>query len=665
MARILGVAMATSIGLMAATAAADSDDVATKVSVRLVEQRAHFVVEMADRRRDPHWTGGFAVPLPVHGTMVGGRARANGETYLLKLEDQQSSEALLQDAESRAPSEHRLGAVVVSTAGQGPWVDALMPRGGPLSVSLDVESPTCFVDGDRFVAVPNTWRGHLTGAAIVAAVEVATRKLEVRCPGADAIGESGDVMWIEFAGVHGKGAHDVALRAAQFVAGNSQIARVQLEMPEQFSTVPNELHTVLLFDRSRSISDDDSANQRRIATAYLDGTPIREAQAIVFARFAQVVSRGWLRGDALTKLLPSLTSGELHNGSNFDEALHLAGTLLAALPTKQAGARRVIVFTDERMAARLAGTSPATLAALLPAGTLIQVVDLLGNQYDREILVRDDTQPLAALAKLTGGVAAFANAVDDDVKTVTATNASLLVRPHSIDFLHIADQGWSLLDQSRGDQCFPPLGPPGDLREGEACAWTAARAEGFLPTGKVRIEGQVWGQAWSRLVDFGVAQDVTLARDLTAGNGDDEFVDKEFTTALFAGAHAVNTEHALVARWGGKGGYSDVPISGISGTCGCDSAPTGSGFSHGGPALHASATSKPLREQFAAAFESCPVANAKVHLTVEMTRDEIVEVAATVDGGSALLPTCISEALWASAPWIPSAPEHDVLSFDY
>ena len=660
--------MAASLAMLSVPSAAepgDSDNVTTTVNVRLVGQRAQFIADIIDRRGEPHWSGGFAVPLPMRGSIIGGTARANGESHPLTLEGEQASEALLEDASTRAPSAHRLGAVVVSNAQRGPWVEALMPRGGPLSVSLSIEAPTCFVDGDRVVAIPSVWRGHITGAIVVTPAAVAARKLVARCPGSETLVGDEEALWIEFAGAHGDGAHGAAVRGAQFVAANTQIAKVQLEVPEQFSAVPSELHTILLFDRSRSLRDADAANERRLATAYLDGTATHQAQAIVYARVAALASRGWMRGDALAKLVPALTSGELHNGSNLDEALRMAGSLLAALPTKQAGARRIIVFTDGLMAARLAATSPVTLAALLPPGTLVHVADLEGNQYDREFLVRDDTRPLAKFANLTGGVAAYVEAVDDDDKTVVATDASLLVRPHSIDFLRIADRGWSPLDQANSNQCFAASGPLVNLHEGQACEWTATRADGFLPTGKLRIEGQVWGQPWTRLVDFGVAQNVALARDLTAGNSGEEFANKEFTKALWAGAHAVNAEYALVAKWGGQGGYSDESITAISGICSCDSAPPGIGFGNGIGTLQGVSNDAPLRQQFADAFTACNVAGAKIHLTVEMTRDEIVDVAVTVDGGAASLSTCVAEALWNSSPTLSSSPDHAVLSFDY
>ena len=246
---------------------------------------------------------------------------------------------------------------------------------------------------------------------------------------------------------------------------------------------------------------------------------------------------------------------------------------------------------------------------LLPPGTLVHVIAL---RDDKGLLDRDDNVMFAALAQQTGGIGVDGTLAPD-------VDATLLVRPTSLDRVEIKGTGW---DDLSGSSCDADRMPAGT-----SCTWLG---KGTPSAGPIVIDGLLWNRPMKRVVVPDPAQARAIARELSALGGLEAPLQAEVDRA----AMAVNAVWSLYAAWGGDGGYAERLGFGHGGfgTGGStDTATIGDtiGTTHLMPEVDLSA-------QLAGPLAACGDAHATIE--IDLTLDEIVDVAVAHAGAQQHVP---------------------------
>lgn len=607
---------------LAAAASARADD-AKHVDVAFHGAIAQLTVTFEMRQESLGRTDStlFAPPNAV---VTGGVVRDSAGSHTLALVRSDDATRTYDALSNAAPGRARASFVEVSQRVGDPRVEVtiLAPRPETYTVELTFEAPTCLQDDMRYVAVPLDWESGLSrtlqdtatanacgGAENAVFIGVASSELAGRKPGADRIGVS----------------------AARFATKSAQAARLDLAIAGTLSAVPPDLHTVLVVDTSRSVTDHERDVARAVVKSYLDQAPRSSVQVVTYARTATALLPEWSRAGANARAIDQqLANVTPRNGSELPAALREASTWLA----KVNGTRRVVIISDARVADRIAAISTTALAHDLPARTLVHVVALDGN----EELTRDDNARWADLAAATEGIATSVGSSDVD--------ATALVRPISLDHLEIEGRGLTALAKG-GNPCGA------SLLQGTSCSWWATGPG----SDAVTVRGLLWNHRWSKRVPLGSRRDVHIARQLSFILDD---ADPLAIEALRA-ARAVNGEWSLTAQWGGSGGYNDVgPEGGAGWGATCDCGPIGT-IGHGSGTGTAPLSPTWLRDQLASAVGACTRTGVTISLTVELTREEIVDVTAKVSGAGADLQrieSCATEAVWNANVTPPRLDEH-------
>ena len=636
--------------LLASTtiSAAGGDETPTRVTGRLDGRTARLTARYSLSVGANQGSNQTLLELPPAAVVTGARVSRDGATHRLEL-----MKADVADAKFDALSVQKAGrgakpsAVLIAEASGRVAVSVASPRAGRIVIDLEIAMPTCFYRDTRWAVVPWSWD------------DAAARSLRRSEPDGESLGQicgrSGegeiDGSWIGFASTETtrrKSGDRVSVSADRVDLGDESFVRLELDVASMLADVPRDLATVLIVDGSRSLSVNDRAAQRALLASYLAKAPRSQIQVVSFARTAQALLPEWTdAASARASVDQALRFVVPRNGSNFDVALAEAATWLARID----GTRRVVLVTDQRMATRLSSMSDASLQRMLPAGAVLQVV-VVGPGTG---LTRDNELRLGSLATLTGGIAATLGNDNADAEV----DATILVRPVSVDRLKIVASGWEPVSHEHGAQdCTEGL----DVVEGKACTWWAAGQRASVAP--ITVEGWVWGKRLTRIVTPDRTHDLDVARELSMSGGLTEDLRERVDTR----ARAVNSTWSLYATWGGTAGY-DGPGGGGTGwgtICGCGSMGTighGSGTGSG----HAPEPALDLRAQLLPALESCTIGDAKIAFAIELTDIEIADVHVTARN----LPTadrqrveaCVAEVVWASSPKIPRPRDHQVVSF--
>ncbi|MBL0219450.1 MAG: VWA domain-containing protein [Myxococcales bacterium] len=333
------------------------------------------------------------------------------------------------------------------------------------------------------------------------------------------------------------------------LAGDS-IVRFELDVATMLGDAPRDLATVLIVDGSRSISDDDREAQRALVESYLDKAPGSRVQVVAVARTAQAVLPAWT---GLRRRTPRWTQ-RCDPSSRATAPTSTPGSREAATWLRRLdGTRRVVLVTDERMATRLAHASDTALRGILPPGTLLHVVVLSSGSG----LQRDDEAKLASLARSTEGFAVRLGTIPDD----DGPDATMLVRPISIDRFSIVAPGWDSLPRDRDG---PPCDDEMDVHEGHGCTWW--RQHHGVDAPPITVEGWIWG-TWLPHADAG-----SIARARRDARAVDDGPRPERAACARRGPRAGRQRHVVaLRRMGGTAGY-DGPFGGGTGfgaICGC------------------------------------------------------------------------------------------------
>ncbi len=574
------------------------------------------------------------IDLPSRALVIGATAIVDGARHPLALLEADRAEAELQHLRESGPASTRAWAVAITRSlNESVQLEVAAPHAATLTLELEISTPTCFVADVRYVSIPEPWRTH---------VDRSVKQVS----DLNVCNEGSGPSWFAFPvpalAKRPPGDERIATLVGRLPLASQDFARVELDLSREISTVPRDLATVFVVDGSRSVEPAQVDAQRAVIASYLQHAPQTRVQVIAYARKAQALLPAWTSAaDAAPRIDRELGALAPRNGSNLDLGLAEAGAWLSRIE----GTRRIVLFTDELIASRLSETDPVALKRLLPPNTLVHVVAVESGDSP---VVRDDAIGLASLATATDGLPARAGLADDGT-----ADAEVLVRPISIDELKIDAPGWTAAPVTPSNGACP-LDPGSSLAEGRSCTWWGSGDSG---SGPITIVGLVWGHRFERTIDPDPHQALAAARELSMMDG----LADEVAHEVLQAALAVNEVWSLFATWS-KGGYGDLEETGSGrggfGTC-CGTLGTvghGIGSSFGTPALD-------LKAQLANAIAACHANEQRIDLTIETTRDEIVDVAVELD--SALSPrvarplkACVEDATWDTFLALADAPDH-------
>ncbi len=608
---------------------AQAGEAPDSVTAKLAGTRVHLQARFAFEIDQPGVSlDGLAFPIPEHAVVTAGAVVIDGVRHRLALERAEEADHAFA-ALTLKPADHgeRAWAFLVDQPGTEVAIDVLAPRAAHAVLELALDAPTCFYKDVRYLALPASWEQRMPPA-----LRTAPRAPDDEITAACRVEADEGRRWLGFVVPHLReqpaGVRRIGTIAGRLPLESTHLAHVEIDLARELGDVPGDLHTAIVFDHSRSLTADELDIQRAIVAAYLRAAPASRVQVIAFARRAQALLPSWMTashaGPQIDRAIRALPP---RNGSNLDVALGEAMAWLARVR----GTKRIVVFTDEQLPVRL--FSGTVLRDLVAGGVLLHLVHPSMSGLGLE---RDDELDLAELAKQTRGIAVRGAVGDAD--TVDAT---LLVRPTSLDHLTIGDGGWQLAeDFTDARQC-------GDsLAEGETCSWWG-RSDGG--GGPISIKGQLWNQPFERVV----RPDPSHARELARTLSVMQVLAPELQTQVDRLALAINSVWSLFGTWGGSGGYEDLGGFGTTGT---------GSFTTGGSVTDFVGTVGPgtgtldLRRQLQPAVDSCRPGAARASVHVETTHEEIVDVAVEVAPANPVLHDCIVEAVWDTTLRVARAP---------
>jgi hypothetical protein len=381
------------------------------------------------------------------------------------------------------------------------------------------------------------------------------------------------------------------------------------------SRVPVRAQVVFAVDTSFSAP---LAAQLDAIRAYATHVPDAEVELVAYNRRAARVFGEFVPATTLDRRLGELAVlGRLApgNGSALDAGARLAATAIA----ERTGARRIVLFTDELVRSSLG--SDATFAVLvgLAPEVIVHVVVPSGAGIAR--LLRDDRAALAALATRHHGIfARFGGASGDDQERAALAAAALeLVRPTRLE--RVEATGFAL---------------DTELREGDSLR---VRETPRAARAKITLKGVLWSDEVVRELDGGGDFGRATA-GFVFGEALGHGLRSHETRTLAYAAHAVTPVTSFVSVGAGtRSRYNPATVSlgrvRTSSHCGMR-------FGHA-RALGAAPKLRSLVDTHACEAAHAPRPGWKVTLTVETTRDEVVDVAADSDSPFA---ACLVESVW-------------------
>ena len=558
--------------------------------------------------------------VPERAVVTGATVREHGHVERLQLARLASvDEKFSALAFGRSNGTDRRWGIRIDVANEEATVGVAAPHAATLTLDVTFEAPTCFFDDVRYVQLPTAWVERRPARS------VPTRPSDEI---SEACADGVDSDWLAFPsrdlGTRPGGEARIGIVASRLSVASQDLARLELALARELTDIPGDLYTAIVVDHSRSLTAAQRENQRAVVEAYLRAAPRGRVQVIGYARNAAPLLSGWMNANrAAARIDRAIRGLPPRNGSNLDEGLAVAGAWLANIT----GTRRVIVFTDERLAHRISD-DPVALRAALPEHTLVHVVDVFGGDGT---LVRSDDALLSPLALATGGIG-VSGGPDEDGNV----DALLLARPTSFDNLSIKGAGW---EESTHERRPCPLENDPAFSEGRSCVWWGT---GTPTSGDLTITGSLWGTTVTKTVRPDASRARSVARILTTIEDLDIDLLHEVETAAFA----VNSVWSLFAMWGPGGGYDEVEMSGTIGLSGFSCCHTiGTTSRDFGTGTFASRPHDEVRRQLAGAVTRCNP-RSEITIRLETTLDEIIAVDVDVRDRDAAVRDCITEGVW-------------------
>ncbi len=635
------------LAVLLVSSGATADDLVT--TSRVTGMRADLAGTVATFRVSYAFTiheagyGNFVdhLELPPTALVTGATVRRDGMTRPLELVRAETATrqwgalASGQDEVSKQAPGGQRSAVMIAGGPGAVDVSIASPRAGRVELDLEVAMPTCFFRDARHVVIPTTWATHARGTLRTVAK-----------PGAammDACALSADGTWASFAApeiARQRSGDRIGAFAGRLVTGEDHIVRVEVDLAATLADIPRDLATVLVVDASRSMTNAQRDAQRELVLSYLRGAKDTRVQVIAYARGARPLLPSWsVASRAVARVDRELRALAPRNGSNLDVGLEAAGTWLAQLEATH----RVVLITDDLLSSRVRDIQPATLKRALPPGTLVHVVSTAGGG---EGVIRDDTVDLGALAVATDGIGVRAGKGRDG-----PIDATMLIRPISVDQVVVTAPGWSEFQGSIGTTCGAAGGA--DLGEGDSCTWWG---QGNVTSGPIAIAGLVWGTRVARVLRPDPAHGLEVARELSVANP----LGGELVQRIELMARGVNQQWSLYTEWGGPGLYFDGVGFGLRGMSCCGGGSFSSQPSSGIGAIGGlQREPDDLTAQLAPAVAACQLERETARVTIEMTLLEIVDVSVAIETSTETHPSrlrkltaCIEDAIWDASPML-------------
>ncbi len=419
-------------------------------------------------------------------------------------------------------------------------------------------------------------------------------------------------------------------RLGKVVASDKHaFGRLEVDTAPQLVPLPKRAQLVFVLDASYSVTEPMIDTQLAILRTYASHVPDADVQVVLYRREAKAVFTSFVSAAPATlrtQLDDARKAGKLAlgNGSALDAGLMLAAKELA----KRTGPRRIIVMTDHLLRSSLAEPKVAAVLDSIPSDIVVHVIRPHLDDDDRVTLAREDQNPLATIATKHHGIYTELAGMPTTIEKLAPTEKLLvpvileLVRPTRVEKL-VVDGGFTLAETT--------------LHEGEGLRLFA---KGKTAPNRVTLSGVLWSDPVKKQVFVGDAFSRSTAAFVF---GEDEYHDlseAEQLKVAFMG-RAVSPVTSYVAYEPGTR-PSTIGL-GRYGTLGHGSG-SGSGYGAGTGALRKVPNLASMIDTKACVAQHKPAAGWKVQLSVETTRDEIVDVAVT--GGAGPLATCLLESTW-------------------
>lgn len=423
-------------------------------------------------------------------------------------------------------------------------------------------------------------------------------------------------------------------------AKSRAFVHASLGLPERLSEEPKGAYVVVVLDGSRSIRDDDRLAEVAAASAYLAGLPDAHVAVLTFARKVKARNVGFVGTKiALSDLETLSASFPDENGSAIDAALAEAARLLATAP---AGApRRVVALTDFHTRSAI---EPKTISAF-DADTIVHLATIgKGSAH----LERDDDHPWAKLARATGGLlyqgAASTSSMDVEVMRDTFEE---WVRPRHVERIVATGIG---LDGAA-------LSIPSVMREGEG--WEQLTFATYASPA-IAVTGELWSKKVSALLSSTSESEKLWSALVFGSDVRDSLNEKEMMTLAMKGGAVSPVTSYLAIEPGVRPSTEGLEEGGAGYGDGIGLGSLGSfGHGYGAKIVAMYDHAKFLQDELTAALTVCGGQGRKVHVEIETTYDEVVDVevsVASVDGGKAsgkagagdALEVCVGERFWST-----------------
>jgi subtilisin-like proprotein convertase family protein len=421
----------------------------------------------------------------------------------------------------------------------------------------------------------------------------------------------------------------VEARLGRVVAApNKQFLRLEVDAAPELRPLPRRPSVVFVVDASHSMAEEGIRAQLDLARAFLHHVPDARFDVVLYRRHATRLESRFLAADELDRVIGAARKkGRLApgNGSALD-----AGFVAAARALGDRRGPRFIVMTSDNLLRSSWKNKLSVKRLVRPARGLTAhvVIPEIGSGDVTER--RNDGHDLAPLAAAYGGVLLeFGGLPATEKNRAEIRKAALgLVRPIRIDSFNV--RGVKGLDL------------PGVLDEGQGIREMVKLAR--APR-RLRLTGKIWARPFSRLVKVSRRFARATAAYVFSHDMHTDLTEKEMMkVALFGRAVSPVTSYLAI-----EPGVRPS-TAGIDRRLGSIGRGGGSGAGYGSGHGRAHLRRPDLRALLLPGVKRCvarhrPGPGWRVDLTVETTRDEIVDV--VLAGRATPLSTCIVEEVWA------------------
>lgn len=584
--------------------------------------------------------------LPTAAVATGLRVRMAGRWYRGALANRDEAAASYRWLIGSGPL-RRIGPALMSWSTMGTLRLKLFPlrAGETVTVEYDLVARACYSDGYLLADYPVTARPvglvrpsyRVRGGVVVDSKGLSKRlgygDLSEACKQVGVGSPAGDVRYVVFKRPRRR---TVSARLGRYrVDANHYIVSYDLDIARVLLQRPKRAHVVFVVDASRSVGLTNIRGQLALIRGYTHHLADARYEVVLYRRFAQRLFGRFLDARRARARLATVANGAIKpgNGSNLERGIGAATGLLRGV----VGPQRIIAFTDSRL--RRAFRPRMVVTRSLGTRALIHYVDVALSRRGQLSLEREETHQLASAAAATGGIVAAVSGNARDRKRARSVMLEL-VRP---------DHVYGLVVDGVDDMA---LNKPQSYRRGRGLRGL------YISKRRVTSMG-VHGKIWGRSVDFQVAANRRDSRSLPRlVFGDESYASlpAEKLEAVARAGGVVSPRTSLLVTDPTMRPTSVNLLRGVSTRSSTYSSHCGGphGLSGHGSYLPGKPRQKPayaaiLRSQLRERNAGCDLLhsrakNALIHVTVETTGREIVDVGVT--GGAPRLRRCMAEAAW-------------------